>query len=396
MELLEASEINVGLVLKNRLSCLAIRPETLMAPYDKIIKEIQKRGEVNMTDLAERFGPNIINAALHAVENMNGLGELAKWPKILENSYSSYEAGDKLEKLAKKLQQGQVIDWSQISILSRNAQIKLAENVMTLNDVEAGEMPFIKTGWKAIDDHIGGFPEIGLVIVGGRPGVGKTWFMVRTVTSFVKQHKDKNVAVFSLEMILAEIAARFKGEEIPESSKPTEEEQKRMFFCDRIMGADEIIQTCTTIPNLGLVCIDFADMMIKGEATEAQMAVLYKTLAFGAKELGCTIVLLAQLSRRNGIPKPSDLRYTGLAESLGWMIMMLYDPSKDWTVDENDKEDTLPVIDNSAYIICWKIRGGFRQHVDDSPGAICIPFKGKFGWHPRQSKWFTLKKYERT
>jgi replicative DNA helicase len=168
-----------------------------------------------------------------------------------------------------------------------------------------------------------------------------------------------------------------------------------MYICEKILSAEEIIQTCTTIPDLGLVCIDFADLTIRGEANESTMSVLYKTLAAGAKELGCTIILLSQLTRRSGIPKPSDLRWTGLAEALGWMIMMLYDPATDWTVEEDSKEDTLPVADGSAYILVWKVRGGFRKHVDDAPGAICIPFKGKFGWHNSKSRWFTLKKYER-
>jgi len=34
------------------------------------------------------------------------------------------------------------------------------------------------------------------------------------------------------------------------------------------------------------------------------------------------------------------------------------------------------VNENAAYIIAWKVRGGFRKHPDDSPGAILTPFKG--------------------
>lgn len=395
MELLEACEITVGLVLKKRLSPLALRPETLMSPYDKIIKDIQTTGKIDMTDLALKYGPGVINPALDAVKNLNGLGEAADWPKILEESSAMYQAGISMEKLGQKLQRGETIDWSKVSGLSRNVQLKLSEALMKLSDIEPGEMPFIKLGWKAFDDHVGGVPEVGLVVVGGRPGVGKTWFMVNAVTSYVKEHLNKNVAVFSLEMIFSEIAARFKGENVLESNRPTKDEQDRMFICEKPMTADEIIQTCTTIENLGLVCIDFADLMIKSGVDESAMGSLYKTLMLGAKELGCPIILLSQLSRRSGIPKPSDIRYTGLAEALAWMILMLYDPASDWTNDEVSDEDELPVIDNSAYIIVWKVRGGFRVHPQDSPGAICIPFKGKFGWHSTKSKWFTLKKYEK-
>lgn len=359
------------------------------------MKDINTSGKIDITELTLKYGVTVINAALHAVSNMNGLGELANWPKVLEESYAMYEAGTALEKMSKDLQNGKPVDWAKISMLSRNAQVKLSDNLVTLDNITPGQMPFIPLGWKAFDDHIGGVPEVGLVVVGGRPGVGKTWFMVKTITSFVKAHPEKNVAVFSLEMVLTEIADRFKGEGILESDRPDAEQQKRIYMSDRPVIADEIIQACTTIPNLGLVCVDFADLVVKGIADEGTMSVLYKTLALGAKELNCTIILLSQLSRNNGIPKPSSLRWTGLAEALGWMIIMLYDPSSDWTCEDEDKEETLPVMDGAAYIIVWKVRGGFRKHTEDSPGAICIPFKGKFGWHNSKSKWFTLKKFER-
>lgn len=397
MELVEASETVMGLVLTKRLVPLAVRTETLVAPYDKMLQHIQKKGisQETINDLTIEFGPGLINAALDAAKHLNGLGELGDWPKILEETAAMYQAGIMLEKMSRKLQEGQTIDWSKISQLSRATQLKLSDGLVKLSDIEPGEMPFVKLGWKSFDDHVGGVPKVGLVVVGGRPGVGKTWFMVKTVTSYAREHKEKNVAVFSLEMVLSEIADRFKGSGVLEKRRPSAEVQKRIYMCDKMVNADEIIQFCTTIPDLGLVCIDFADLVIKGEANEGTMSILYKTLAAGAKELGCTIILLSQLSRKSGIPKPSDLRWTGLAEALGWMILMLYDPSTDWTSDEEDKDTSLKVIDGSAYIIVWKIRGGFRLHKEDAPGAICIPFKGKIGWHSSASKWFTLKKFER-
>ena len=83
---------------------------------------------------------------------------------------------------------------------------------------------------------------------------------------------------------------------------------------------------------------------------------------------------------------------TGMAEALSWMILMLYDPSSNWVASEDKSSEILPAIDGVAYIIAWKVRGGFRVHADDCPGAIAVPFKGSRGWHPKQSKWFSLKK----
>ena len=69
---------------------------------------------------------------------------------------------------------------------------------------------------------------------------------------------------------------------------------------------------------------------------------------------------------------------------------MLYNPSADF-YEEKDAT-VLPVVENAAYIIAWKVRGGFKKHPDDSPGAIMTGFKGSKGWYGEKSKWFSLKK----
>jgi hypothetical protein len=116
---------------------------------------------------------------------------------------------------------------------------------------------------------------------------------------------------------------------------------------------------------------------------------------FGAKQLHCPIVALAQLSGnyQGGVPRPQYLRYTRLAEALAWQIIMLYNPSEDYFADDTDS-DLLPIVDGFGYAICWKVRGGFRKHKGESPGAISIPFKGSKGWHPKdEGRWFSLRKF---
>ena len=70
---------------------------------------------------------------------------------------------------------------------------------------------------------------------------------------------------------------------------------------------------------------------------------------------------------------------------------MLYNPNTDWHKVEGDMEDALPTIDDHAYNIIWKVRGGFRKHLEDCPGAILIPFRGDKGWHPTKGRWVSLK-----
>lgn len=94
-----------------------------------------------------------------------------------------------------------------------------------------------------------------------------------------------------------------------------------------------------------------------------------------------------------GIPRPNDIRYTGLAEALGAMIIMLYNPSIDYFSEEDMENNSLTIREGTAYIVCWKVRAGFRMHRDDSPGAIQLQFRGDRGWRTNDAgRWFSLKK----
>jgi replicative DNA helicase len=213
--------------------------------------------------------------------------------------------------------------------------------------------------------------------------------MVKFATCFAKTHKKKTVAVFSIEMMLKEIAGRFR-----EISKLSKDVESRILLDDVPVTPEEAINKASTLEDLGLMIIDFADLMIRGETTESSMAHIYRTLAIGAKALRIPIILLSQLSYKytGGIPRPDHLRYTSLAKALGWMIAMIYNPNKDF-YEEKDVT-VLPAIENRSYVILWKIRGGFRKHLNESPGAIQVPFKGNRGWSDKDGRWYSLSKFD--
>lgn len=380
----DASEIVAGLALKQRLALGALRPDIFMPPYNEIIKAM-KNGDYDVEDLILKVGLEPVQAAIHAQENVNGLGS-SDWVQILETSYTLYSAGQQLEKLGKKMQSGEEPDPAKLSYITKQFQDGKSER-MPLSKIESMEMPFIESGWATLDDHTGGLPEAGLVVVGGNPGVGKTSLMAKLASSFVAKHPTKRVAVYSLEMILSEIAGRFR-----EVANLTKEQEDRIEISEKPMTVHEVVADASIVDNVGLVMVDFADYMIRGENSESKMAEIYMTLATGAKLLHCPIILLSQFNRSydGGIPRPRHIRYTSSAEFAAWMILMLYNPANDF-YEEKD-EELLPVKDGAAYILVWKIRGGFRKHPDDSPGAILTPFKGSKGWYSDKSKWFSLKK----
>lgn len=381
------SAVVLGLILDGRINVSSVRPEIFIPPYDKCVKLLQKKPDMQIEELIQTTGLSHIQNAYEQVHRLNGLGE-KNWVRMLEESALLYEVGDKMERYGKKMMQGDKADLAQLKGMLIDIEENNAQDFVKMTDVTDEAMPFIKTGWKAFDNHLGGIPAVGMVILGGLPGSGKTTAVGRFATSFVKEHPDKKVALFSLEMMAVEVVPRIRSLVM---GQRTEEQLSRILVCDKPLNVSEIIGRASSIDGLGLIIIDFIDWAIDGEINEQSTTLAYSQLAKAAKNLHIPILVIAQLNDLTGMPKPRNIRWSRLAWGLAWMVLMIYDPSVNWSNDSDD-ERYLPIVDGEAYIIAWKCRGGFRVHPTESPGAISIPFDGTRGWNPNEGKWFSLKK----
>ena len=380
---LENSEIVFGLLLDGRISRTLANPEIFHPPYNEGV-ELLKTG-LAVEELITKVGIDSIRSAHEAAKSLNGLGD-KDWISILQVSYANHVAATKLEQMSKKLYRGQEVQWSELNSIAQKAQEAMIGSFVPLSEIEPEEIKFIPTGWQAWDEHVVGLPEVGMVLIGGNPGEGKTDLMVRLTSAFAEAHPDRNVVVFSIEMILKEIAGRYRQRE-----ELSSEAQARILLDESPVSADQVISKASTVENLGLVAIDFLDLMLKSEKSEGALSTIYRTLMLGAKELHCPILILTQLNKYvKGVPTTDDLPYTKDAWALPWMVATIYNPSKDWGNDEASIK--LPYGQNIAYIAFWKIRGGFKLHPDDSPGAIKIPYMSKHGWGKKNSKWYSLLK----
>lgn len=385
----DASEIYAGLILKGKQAVSAAPVDKFMPPYNNVIRRF-KEGET-VEDIIIAESPQPVQTAMLAADQLNGLGETTSWAKILDESYISYQAGKKLTKIANRLTYGEEVDWRSVSDLVYRATQSNMDEFIRMSDIKDSEPAFIESGWPAIDNHLVGWPKTGLVLIGGNAGVGKTTFTGKAAVKFAQHHPDKNVAIFSLEMMANEMTKRVRN------TNNTTGIEDRIYFRDLPATPDEIIYKSAAIENLGMICVDFADLMIRGDTSESAMGNIYRTLAMGAKEshLRCPILLLAHPSRQytGGIPRPYHIRWSGLAENLAWMIIMLYNPNIDYFAEHT--QDILPIMSDVAYACVWKIRGGYLNHLENSPGAIAIPFKSDKGWHdqslPNNSGWYNLK-----
>lgn len=389
----DASQAVLGLILDKRISVNTVHPDMFTPPYDQAIKLLKNNPATSIEELIMQTGFSTIQDSFETAHRMNGLGD-KNWVKMLEQSRSMYSAGTKMARWSKKLTDGGDIDWAELRGLLNDVEVENIEDFKALSEISDEAMPFIPTGWKAFDDHLEGLPEVGVVILGGMSGVGKTTMALRLIGSFAKRHTNKNIAFFSLEMMLHEVGPRMRS-----LMTLTKDEQNRIKICDKPLSIPDIISKAASIDDLGLVVIDYIDLTIDGEISTSTMDQCYIALSKAAKQLHCPIIAIAQLRDFRGIPKDSDFRFTRLSRAIAWMILMCYNPSTTYERADKDsweeKEHILPVVENKAYIVAWKVRGGFRKHQDESPGAIMMPFNpATYGWHPTDSKWFSLKRME--
>lgn len=363
------SEICFGLLVKGKLAPDAVRSEFFQAPFDAGV-ELIKAGNSAPEFLIPKIGTTAFGAGMEACEQV--AGTKADWASMLERAYRMTILADSLDRTSRKLRKGEEFEFSKIV-----EQFNLLEHDQVdgvpMSQVTEEPDPFQKLGWTAIDEHFQGIPKVGLITVGGSTGSGKTTFAIKLIYDFLRTHKKKTVSMFTLEMP----AREFKARAMTINKVPTDIQDRFIMF-DEIMAIEELSNKASKhADGNGMVVIDFADLLIKNETNESEMATIYRTCAIMAKRLLCPVVLLSQLNYmyNGGIPRPNCLRYTRLAEALSWSVWMTYNPQTDFHALSD--EGVLPPVDGKGYILQWKCRGGFKY---GRPIALQLGWDGAKGW----------------
>lgn len=381
LKVTELSETIAGLIIQGKLTAASVRPTALAEPYPALVKlYMKKKGTPETNDIIEAIGPGAYDAAVSAADRSKNLP--AKWPSLLETAASRRETGLMFQKYAQRLMDGEEVDLapiqSSIARLDRNIT-----QLSPLSSIKAQTNPFILTGYQPIDEHLNGIPEAGLTVAAGRPGVGKTWLMLKIAACFAKKHK-KDVGIFSLEMTSQQFM--FRAKDLMDLPKAILD---RVLICDDVLGVSEISALAARAEGLGLICVDFAELLLEGDSqqTEQTMAYVYRTLAWTAKRLGIPVLLLSQLNRSNSgdLPNLNRLRYTGMAEALAAMVLFLHNPNAIYDAQGEDQ----PVIlaPGDAGIVAAKSRFGFKW---GGPGVIHVPWTGSTGWGDTATNWTGL------
>ena len=248
-----------------------------------------------------------------------------------------------------------------------------------------------RTGFSGLDRVLAGMGKSDLVLVGARPGMGKTSFALNVATNVAKQTK-KAVCIFSLEMSAEQLITRVlasealvdsyalrTGELKPEQWEHLAVASGELAGCD-ILIDDTAGMTVTAmkaklrrVQNLGLVVIDYLGLMQSDGYKDnrvQQVSEISRSLKIMAKELMVPVICCAQLSRgpegrQGNKPMLSDLRDSGAIEQDADTVIFLY-RSEYYKTDEAANQDM-----SIAEIIIAKNRHG-------STGSVNMGWNGQF------------------
>ena len=292
--------------------------------------------------------------------------------------------------------------------------LEMATNAMKNDQGIVG----IPTGLTDLDERLGGLHKSDLVIIAGRPSMGKTALATNIAFYAAKKNSDTNkksvVAFFSLEMSSEQLSTRIVSEQSRIKSndirrgKITEEEMNRLIETSRNihelpMLIDETPAiTISTLSNrarrikrlhgLDLIVVDYIQLMSAGsrryDGRVQEISEITQGLKALAKELNVPVLALSQLSRAaeqrdDKRPQLSDLRESGSIEQDADVVMFVYREEyylerkepKLGSIEHAEWQSKMNEILGSADIIIGKQRHGPTGNVKVEFEAIYTKFK---------------------
>jgi replicative DNA helicase len=236
----------------------------------------------------------------------------------------------------------------------------------------------VPTGLIDLDRILGGLQKSDLLIIAGRPGMGKTGFMLSVAKNAAQKHK-KHVAVFSLEMANEQLVQRLIAQETGidtqrlRSGQLHDDEWAKFNHAIEVLGDTHIwlddtpaitpisLRTkCRRLHmehQLDLIIVDYLQLMsgdLRTDNRVQEVSYISRNLKVLARELSVPVLVGAQLSRAveqrtDKRPVLSDLRESGSLEQDADIVLFIHRP---------DAMDADSPRQNLAEIIVSKHRNG--------------------------------------
>lgn len=357
------------------------------ADFITLCDTLERRGQ-----LEEVGGPAYITSLINAVPTSIHVEHYAHIVELAAVRRRLIEAAGQIAKLAyeEDRELEEVIDRSEallFEVTERRQSRDLVPLKRILNSYyerieylqqHRDEMVGLPTGFIDLDKLLGGLQRSDLIIIAGRPGMGKSSFGISIAQNAALKHKAV-VAVFTLEMSGEQVVQRMLAAETGIDSrrlmigdihdlewdrfaKATGDLSETLVFIDDTASPTplEIRSKCRRLAaeyDLDLVIIDYLQLMSSGTRSEnrqQEISYISRSLKGLARELRVPVLALSQLSRavearQDKRPILSDLRESGSIEQDADIVMFIY---------REEAYDELTDRRNIADIIVAKHRNG--------------------------------------
>ncbi len=365
-----------------------------------VMNEVVASGVFETSEMAKAYLKGIM-------EGVPSTSNVASYCKIVEDKYllrslisvardilDSCTAGaddprvllDLAEQKIFEIRQGREVEG-----LTRLSEIIVTayDRIQKLSGDDKTQYQGLRTGYSQLDSFISGLNKSDLIVIAGRPGMGKSTLAMNMAANVAKKNPNTDICMFSLEMSKEQIATRMLSSEalVPNTQLnsgeiSTEEWVKLAAAADVLSQVNIYIDDTAgiTVPqmkaklrrmkNLGMVIIDYLQLMESPENHTnrvAEVSEITRQVKLMAKEMNVPVLLLSQLnrsveSRQDHRPVPSDLRESGSIEQDADIILFVY---RDGVYNKDDPNQS------AAECIIGKNRHG-------STGTVNMAYLGEY------------------
>ena len=324
-----------------------------------IMKDQKKLDQVGGVSYLASLADNVGSAA-----NIAYYAKIVKEKSILRNMIgaateilnNSYEVGGDVEQILDQAEHA-IFEISENKIRPSFSPIReiLKDSFQTIETLYRNKelITGVATGFDKLDDITSGLQKSDLIIVAGRPSMGKTAFALN-IAQYAAQETGVPVAIFSLEMAKEQLVMRMLAAEARVDSQRLRKGflgetdwPKLTDAAGRLSDAPIYIDDTPAITviemkaksrrlkaenGLGLIVLDYLQLM-RGSAyrdsREQEISEISRSLKALAKELSVPVIALSQLNRKvedrtNRRPMMADLRESGAIEQDADVIAFIY------------------------------------------------------------------------
>jgi len=260
---------------------------------------------------------------------------------------------------------------------------KYFEVATTSPEERPEELPYVLSSFAGLDEFLGGFQRSDLIIVGGRPSMGKTSLALNIARNAAIEHRAC-VALFSIEMARDSLVLRLLSSEsgvnsrrvrlhteydkMREDDSRWEDEERRVMEATGVLSESSIYVDDTPMLRMSemrskalrlnsergidLIIVDYLQLMQgdrKFDNRVQEVSEISRSLKGLARELNVPVLAVSQLSRApegraSHEPQLSDLRESGSIEQDADVVLFVYREEyyfpneQEWASQHGDKE----------------------------------------------------------